>query len=372
MEKMIESRKRLLLKYGEFSPILLRLELKDSDHPLNLPFRTAYTDGQVLGFFPEWIDKLVCPQCGGNDCQYDTIQFHENMHCALLHCFSQRTQLMREEDLALFFEAEDHIVNNIALEAGFHPIKGWICDIKYSGWTLEETFEDLKQTGRKGQRTVDVHLSSDQSNGSIKLSKEWQKALADALILAKQKGTLGNSLSKLVDETLESQIPWPRIVVDHLQRRLSKCEQTWKRPSRRSRAMGLYLPDSYAYVIECLVFCFDTSGSMWEDPLLSQGFAELKSCLSQINVQRAILIEADTQITREEEIYDTTLLSSNVSGGGGTSFVEALQRAETYNPDLIVYFTDLECDFPQRCESRVLWITRSRKKIPFGEKIIIK
>ena len=378
MEMMEESRQRLLLRHGEFGPIILRLILREGGPDgIVIPpgFRTAWTDGKTLGFFPEFMEKLACPDCGGNACQYDTIQIHEGLHVALLHSFSQRSNGLRDNDLQLFFEAEDHVVNNIALEAGFHPIKGWVCDTKYAGWSLEEVFEDLKKQGRKGQQTTDYHLtpvdenslSAEEKAELEQLKREWKQALTDVVTLAKQKGTLGAGLQKLLDETLESKVPWVRILVDKLTRTLGHNDTTWSRPSRRGRVLDIYLPSCYDQKVDCVAFLFDTSGSMWNDPLLREAFTEMKACLEQVHVKRGVLIEADVEVTREEVIEDRTLLSTTVKGGGGTSFVHALKAAEAYEPQLTVYFTDMCGDFPRDYPYRLLWVTKSDIIAPLGE-----
>lgn len=384
MDKMKESRRRIMLKWPEFSPILFPLKLEEADPALDI-MGTAYTDGKVIGFNSGFVDGLLCETCGNDRCQHDTLQLHEAFHVALLHVFSQRAKWLNEKDLMAFWQACDHVVNNILEEAGLHalPKATWLCDKKYQGWALEAVFEDIrKQQQGKGKQGFDTHiilgdgseLSEKQKQEIQQQIKQWQKALADMLTIAKQRGTMGAGLEKLVNESLEPKIPWTRILINSLQRRLGRSETTWSRPSRRGRVLDVYLPSTYDLQVECVVFCFDTSGSMWCDPLLAQGFSELKALCGEMRVKRTILIEADVGISREEEITDTTLLSTEIKGGGGTSFVEALEKADTYEPVLIVYFTDLDGTFPPEgnIQSPVLWVTASTKTSPpFGEVLIV-
>ena len=376
MEKMVESRRRMLLKHGEFAPILMRLELSEETEGFIELMRTGYTEGRKLAFHPEFVDKL-------DPYQADTFQVHEALHVALLHCFSQRVKWLAKEDQNLFWQSADHVVNNILLEAGFKPILPWVCDTKYQGWTLEAVFEDLKQnqqsSGKQEQGFDDHAQPGDESQMTgaerqeyEKLKKEWQKALADVVAIAKQRGTLGAGLEKLVNETLESVIPWPQILIDNLTRRLGHMDYTWQKPSRRGRSMGLYLPSSYDLQVDCIVFCFDTSGSMWDDPLLPQAFSEMKALCRQMKVGKLVLIEADAEVCREREIDDATQLSTDIKGGGGTSFVDALEHAAIYQPNLVVYFTDLEGTFPDGFEYPLLWVTKSQHNIPFGEVLRVK
>lgn len=375
LDKMTESLRRLLLRHGHFAPIIMRLELVEETEGFIELMRTAYTQGRKLAFHPEFVDPLTQKQT-------DTLWLHEGLHCALLHCFSQRARWMSKDDQMAFWIAADHVVNNILEEAGFEKIDPWTCDPKYQGWTLEEVFEDVKKNRKaKGQGGFDQHMlaepgddaSPEERKAYEQLQREWKKALADMVTIAKQRGTLPASLERLVDDTLDSIIPWPRILVDHLTRRLGHTDYTWQRPSRRSRSMGMYLPSTFDQQVDCVVFCFDTSGSMWDDPLLPQGFSEMISCCQQINVKKLILIEADADVAREREIDDATALNRDIKGGGGTSFVQALERAESYNPNLIVYFSDLYGEFPEACLSPLLWVTRTTNvDPPVGEVLVIK
>jgi predicted metal-dependent peptidase len=372
-EKMVESRRRIMLKHGEFNPILLRLALAEETEGFIEVMRTGYTDGRKLAYHPEFVDPLDPYQC-------DTFQVHEALHVALLHCFSQRVKWLAKDDQMTFWEAADHVVNNILLEARFKPIKPWVCDTKYQGWSLEAVFEDLRKQGKKRQQSFDAHLEPIDENSLTaeekqvyeKVKKEWQKALADVVAIAKQKGTLGAGLEKLVNETLESVIPWPQILIDNLTRRLGHMDYTWQRASRRGRSMGLYLPSSYDLQVDCVVFIFDTSGSMWDDPLLPQGFSEMKACCRALKVKKVILIEADVEVAREREVEDATMLSTDIKGGGGTSFKFALDAASKHSPNLIVYFTDLCGDFPTHCDYPVLWVTKTDAEVPFGEVLKVK
>jgi len=59
-------------------------------------------------------------------------------------------------------------------------------------------------------------------------------------------------------------------------------------------------------------------------------------------------------------------------GGGGTRFTPVFdwldQQGET--PDLVVYFTDAEGEFPkQEPRMPVLWLVKGRAKVPWGQRV---
>ncbi|MFA7097204.1 MAG: VWA-like domain-containing protein, partial [Gammaproteobacteria bacterium] len=59
-------------------------------------------------------------------------------------------------------------------------------------------------------------------------------------------------------------------------------------------------------------------------------------------------------------------------GGGGTSFrpvFEWLER-EGRRPDLLVYFTDAQGEFPpQEPDYPVLWLVKGKAAVPWGQRI---
>ena len=61
-----------------------------------------------------------------------------------------------------------------------------------------------------------------------------------------------------------------------------------------------------------------------------------------------------------------------MQGGGGTSFqpvFEWVERTGT-RPDLLVYFTDAEGEFPlQEPNFAVIWLVKGQAKVPWGQRI---
>jgi predicted metal-dependent peptidase len=59
-------------------------------------------------------------------------------------------------------------------------------------------------------------------------------------------------------------------------------------------------------------------------------------------------------------------------GGGGTSFVPIFEwiRAQHLRPDLLVYFTDAEGEFPEvEPDFPVLWLVKGKGKVPWGQRV---
>jgi predicted metal-dependent peptidase len=61
-----------------------------------------------------------------------------------------------------------------------------------------------------------------------------------------------------------------------------------------------------------------------------------------------------------------------LSGGAGTSFVPVFEWAARaqYRPDVLVYFTDAEGDFPSVVpDYPVVWLVKGKARVPWGERI---
>ena len=75
-------------------------------------------------------------------------------------------------------------------------------------------------------------------------------------------------------------------------------------------------------------------------------------------------------------VEDINDLQGKVGGGGGTSFHPPFQRVDNENlvPDVMIYFTDLDCwgEFPKEPDYPVIWAcTEKDKKAPWGTTIYV-
>jgi predicted metal-dependent peptidase len=65
-------------------------------------------------------------------------------------------------------------------------------------------------------------------------------------------------------------------------------------------------------------------------------------------------------------------LPHTIRGGGGTRFTPVFDwiRQEECNPDLLVYFTDAQGEFPrQEPPFPVIWLVKGRAEVPWGQRI---
>lgn len=384
-DRLDDIKRGILLSFPHFAPILLRakVEVTKPGDPLN-PMDSASVSYGTVRFCETWLDAL-------SDKEVATVWAHEVMHAALLHLSRQghRTQIVEGKtntgqtvQIALSNIAQDYVVNGFLEQAGFQSLKSqWLRDTKYDGLSWEQVYDlllgDLKKQAKTG---FDCHLDGEgegdqggkpSASELRQIEREWQRALSDCLALEKQRGNKAGALERMLQDSLETKVPWSTVIADRVRRIVGRDDYTWKRPSRQGAAMGLYLPSQYSEAVPCVVFCFDTSGSMWNDPLLEQAFAETRAALESLRIDKAVLIQADVEVHKVEDVTDQTALDRTLKGGGGTSFKLALERAREYNPTYVIYFTDLEGEFPAHYDARVIWITKRAKPVPFGEVIEI-
>jgi len=120
---------------------------------------------------------------------------------------------------------------------------------------------------------------------------------------------------------------------------------------------------------KALVLC-DSSGSI-DMNLYLEFLGELSGMRRRTNAMLLFAL-ADTDIGQVQEITDTTNLRDlSLEGRGGTSFVKPLEAAEKMDVELVIYMTDLDGPFPEKCSVPVIWVAPegAKKKPPFGRLI---
>lgn len=194
---------------------------------------------------------------------------------------------------------------------------------------------------------------------------DWQQRLS---LL---RGTVPQLLERLTSEIPRVETPWEQILLSLVQTAFQEeTRKNYSRPSRRWLAMerdywfsaGINLPftpDSVKKRGSRLAVALDTSGSI-DRELLTRFLAEI-SALCAFNQQNLVLIISDSTVHKIVEIDWRTageeLARIKYTGGGGTDFRPAIKAAAQFEPDALVYLTDLfgetgnEPDFP------VIWAT---------------
>jgi len=211
----------------------------------------------------------------------------------------------------------------------------------------------------------------------------WKEVVAQAAVLARQRGKLGSGLESLVDAILTAQIPWTEKLRRYIQADIV-TDVSYRRPAKRSGSLGIYMP---AVVRESLqmVIHLDTSGSMSGDPI-QQCLDQIYQLLGSYDCIQADLICGDTALTDHRILSKrdrVDIRSLGLKGFGGTSHRFAVDWIIHNKPSTRVFisltdgYSDIESvygDLPPMCHKIIVLPEGSgsaRGLHPYGEVIEI-
>jgi predicted metal-dependent peptidase len=405
--KLSAARTRLILDRPFLGALVLRMPLKAADPRW---CRTIGTDARALYYNPDYIAGLTLEQT----------QFalaHEALHCALSH-FARREHRVK----ARWDKACDLAINPILIREGMTAVPDALYDVGFEGMMAEEIYPYVKQT--QEEQPHDQHLYSNEKSarampaeqlssrpreeggreqprgqeaqqtlgsgegrgegeaagdappeplGEIEkeqLSIQWRQRLAGAAQQAMQAGKLGGNLRRLVDHLLQPQLPW-RMLLARYMTAVSRDDYSYLRPSRREgEAIFPTLRSAQADVVVAL----DTSGSIGESEM-RDFVTEIDAIKGQVRA-RIVLHACDARLASDGpwrfEPWESFELPRTLRGGGGTRFTPVFDwlRQEGCSPDLLVYFTDAQGEFPkQEPPYPVIWLVKGRAGVPWGQRI---
>lgn len=205
---------------------------------------------------------------------------------------------------------------------------------------------------RKQQIEKDTHGDYHQySKGNAKeqkeIEKKWRDLLHEAYTHSKLKGDLPVGMERMMDKLHENKIDWKSLLNQYIIQSIP-FDMSWSRPSKKSVAIGEYMPSVVKEKIEICVG-IDVSGSI--------GQVELDDFMSEIiGIARAYQDRLDMRVySHDTDAYDCglvkngnieTLKQMKILGGGGTSHVALFNKIaeESKNCELAIFFTDGESD----------------------------
>ncbi len=343
-----------------------------------------------LYYNPEWIEKL-------NDDELQGVLTHEVCHVSFGHFFRNGSR-----DHELFNVANDIVINNILINDGITlpnpqkhgglipnnnrieliPNKLIISDIDKK--TSEEIYDIIYKKvpkikvsigspsqskgqdkndgeGEGGFSTFDKHIHSnkkekDKNNGGNKpsekngkiidgrseLEKEWNKRLIDAQTHAISRGIIPRGIDRLIDSLVNNKVSWKRLLQKYITNEVF-TDWTWSKMSRKSHAIGTYLPSARKENVEIAV-AIDTSGSIRQEEL-TQFLSEIVHIVKSTSNVKCTIMECDCAIHQELEVRNgeiKKILEMKIKGGGGTDHKPVYDRMlQKYkNIKVLVNFTD--------------------------------
>ena len=405
--KLAAARTRLILDKPFLGALVLRLPMNPAKPDW---CKTTATDARAFYYNPEYIGSLTLDQT-------QFILAHEALHCALSHFARRQHRVIHKWDLAC-----DYAINPLLIDDGLKPPPNALVMPMYKGMTAEEIYpliddndesETLDKhaydqdnqsrgsnTGRtekdleRQQQEPQQHDQGEQGNQggerSAKpedggaadepqpltpdeqetLSVQWQQRMAGAAQQAMQAGKLGGELARMIDHLLQPQLPW-RMLLARYMTAVSRDDYSYSRPSRRE---GDYVLPSLRSRQTDLVVAVDTSGSI-KDSEIQEFIEEIDALKGQVRA-RVTLLPCDAALCEGApfrfEPWEQFSRPDEIRGGGGTSFVPVFQwvEKEGIQPDLLLYFTDADGEFPkQEPHYPVIWLVKGRLKVPWGQRI---
>ncbi|MBE9526279.1 MAG: hypothetical protein IME94_04820 [Proteobacteria bacterium] len=412
--KLSAARTKLILDKPFLGALVLRLPIVDADPSW---CKTTATDMKKLYVNAEYIQQITAEET-------QFVLAHEALHCALSHYSRRQHRVKLRWDMAC-----DYAINPILIEDGLKPPPHIFYLREYAGMSAEEIYPTLidnendadnelgqnqdqeddnqgessdqgdakstenqklnseqQESGERGKGQTGEGKESEQGSGEStqkepppipnndeiqSLSAQWQQRLAGAAQQALQAGKLSQSMARLVDHLLQPQLPW-RMLLARYMSATSREDYSYTRPSSRRGEPAIY-PRLRSHKVD-IVVALDISGS-----ISTKEIREFLSEVDQIKAQvraRIVLHACDTEITDEGpwefEPWDELKLPIKFKGGGGTRFTPVFEWIEKQDmqPDLLLYFTDAEGEFPEQPpQYSVVWLVKGKEPVPWGQRI---
>jgi len=394
--KLSAARTRLILDRPFLGALVLRLPMT-ATKPERC--KTIGTDVRALYYNPEYISNLSLEQT-------QFVLAHEALHCALSHFARRQHRVKHRWDIAC-----DLAINPLLIKDGLKPPPGVLLKSGFEGMMAEEIYpyieDDMQdethdehfydqENRSSGSSSGSQPLDQDQEQGGgagaagsdgesqssgegprplseteqEQLAVQWRQRLAGAAQQAMQAGKLGAAMARLVEHLLQPQLPW-RMLLARYMTAVARDDYSYQRPSRREG--DAILPTLKSTQVDVVVV-LDTSGSI-NDTEMREFVSEIDAIKGQMRA-RLTLHACDAKLCEHGpwvfEPWEEFSMPGNVYGRGGTRFTppfEWLQR-EGRQPDLLVYFTDAEGEFPKgEPDYPVLWLVKGRAKVPWGQRV---
>jgi predicted metal-dependent peptidase len=192
-----------------------------------------------------------------------------------------------------------------------------------------------------------------------KAANDWTQQIAAAASATRNRGTLPGQLEQMIHDLLNPTIPWKNLLHRFMTNEVF-ADWTWKRPSRRSAAMGVYLPSGKKENLDVIV-AIDTSGSVGDEEL-NEFMTEVCSIGQSFEnvTMTAIICDAQVHGTFDLRGFDAKNASQHIkiTGRGGTDHRPVAEWIKKNKPQakVVVCFTDMATCFPEREDKVGRWI----------------
>lgn len=356
--KISQAKVDLTLKYPWWAVLVLRLELIED--PIKAK-NTMSTDGRYIYYTNEFINSLTNEELIG-------VLVHEALHCGFLHITR-----MGERERGKWNAATDYAINGIVIDSG-QEMPGWVLhDEQYKGMTADEIYPLMPEKFKDPKWGFIVDPDGKGRELTDEEKDQWRDALAHAVNELRKRGKLkGDAWDRMIEKAMAPAVPWKALLASLIKATVGQEDYTWKKPSRRSHLVGVHLPGRFENTLPPIGIAIDSSGSIGSTEL-SEAVALVRGVAEELRIDKIIVVEADDDVRNVTELFTYDEWNpSNVKGGGGTSFIPAIEQLDRDECSVIIYITDLEGDFPPSAPvTPVIWLTKSNSPVPFGQVVKI-
>lgn len=347
--KMFKARTNLLIHYPFFGSLALRLILVEDPS-----CKTMWTDGESIGFNPKYVAPLSLKET-------EAVIAHEVLHCALLH-----HERAKDRDWKKWNYAADYAVNPLLHEAGLNLPDNLLYDVKFVNLSAETIYNLLPPGNYDESHSGEVRPGQSKKHAP---KVNWKIATVQAATLANSSGNLPAGIQRLAHDLITPKVNWIAVLREFMATN-SKSDYSFSKPNPRYSYSGILMPSLDAKELGEIVIAIDTSGSISGEDL-SAFESEISSLLEEFNTN-IIVLYSDARIQKVERFSSYDLpLNLKAPGGGGTNFRPVFDwiEKEGETPHCLIYFTDLDGDFPNLLpDFPVLWLSRSKhRSAPFGQ-----
>ncbi len=371
-QKIIKARTTLVLRQSFFGTLALRLALiEDTSCP------TAYTNGTVMGYNPDFINSLT-------QAQITAVVIHEVLHCAMGHPWRKDNREHFRWNIAC-----DFAINPVITDAGYTLPDNCLLDPALHGKSAEWIYDRVQVTqiqqgacmpgeskdpsDGKGNQSGDGNGQQQGQNkpqSASQTESDWKQAVQQAAAAARLQGTLPASLDRFAKDVAQPKVDW-RSVLRRFVQEAAKADYTWTKPNRRFVAHNVYMPSLYSERMGPIAVAIDTSGSI-DDVTISQFLGEVQGILDECQPVSLRVMACDAAVGFDETYEPSDVIRPTLKGGGGTDFRPVFTAIEPDPPVCLVYLTDLYGSFPDGSEIPTLWVTTTDGvAVPFGETVKI-
>lgn len=202
---------------------------------------------------------------------------------------------------------------------------------------------------------------------------DWQVRVEQAAAVARAAGQLPGGLGELIKANKKAEVDYRELLRSFMLQH-SKADYSWRRPSRRHLARGMYLPGVHSEQMGEIVIILDTSGSTL--PYRKSFAANATAAIEDTMPEKVRVINCDADVHSVDEYTGDDLpIVFTMIGGGGTRMGAAFEyiEREQIEPACVIVLTDLELyeTFGREPSYPVLWCATKPGRAPWGEVVEI-